>query len=141
MIGTAIYVQYLDYLYSQKSYSFEIMIKSAFTSHNAKNCSYKLTKADDVEYIPRGPKYLYKMRLVKEVIISKINSIASVKSTYLNGLQNIRILSDVFQKIKNIFMPANPKQINNRVGQLSWQSFIRDAHLYKKQTLIKSQHY
>ena len=80
---------------------------------------YKLSKADNIEHIPRGFKYLYKIRLVMEVIISKFNSIPSVKSTYLNGRQNIRTLSDVFQKVKNVFVQANPKPINNCVEQLS----------------------
>ena len=59
-----------------------------------------------------------------EVHISKINSIPSLISTNLNGLQHIRTLSDVFQKVKKVFGQANPKQINNCVGQLSWQTFI-----------------
>ena len=58
-----------------------------------------------------------------EVIISRINSIPSLKSTYVNSLQDTRTLSDVFQKIKKKFVQANPKQINNRVGQLSWQIY------------------
>ena len=82
-----------------------------------KNFPYKLLKADDVEHIPRGTKYLYKMRLVIEVIGSKINSTPSAKSTYLTGIQNIRTLSDVFQKVKNVFVQANPKRINDYVGE------------------------
>ena len=76
------------------------MVKLLYTRYNSKNFPYKLLKTDDVEYIPRGPKYLYKMRLVIEVINSKINYIPSVKSTYLNSLHNIRTLSDVFLKVK-----------------------------------------
>ena len=73
-----------------------------------------------------------------EVIISKFNSIPSVKSTYLNGRQNIRTLSDVFQKVKNVFVQANPKPINNCVEQLSQQTFIRDARLLKYKIPLKN---
>ena len=85
-----------------------------------------MLKADDIEHIPKDPKKLYEMRLVTEVLISKIYSIPSAK-----GLHNVRTLSDVFQKFKNIFVRSNPKRIKNCVGQTSWSIFIRDVRLLK----------
>ena len=67
------------------------------------------------------------MRLVMEVLIMKIESIPTLNTVYENNYQNKRELKDIFKKVNNIFAKANSKQINDRIGQLSWQTFVRDA--------------
>ena len=96
-----------------------------------KVCPFKLLKADDVEHIPRGAKKLYDMRLVMEVLIMKIQSIPTLHTRYLNNIQNIRELTHIFKKVKNIFSNTNPKRKNDRIGQSSWQTFVRDARILK----------
>ena len=49
----------------------------------------------------------------------------------MNGLRNIRELADIFQEVKDIFAFANSKRRFDRIGQLSWQTFIRDARSLK----------
>ena len=71
------------------------------------------------------------MRLVMEVLIMKIESIPTLNTVYENNYQNKRELKDIFKKVNNIFAKANSKQINDRIGQLSWQTFVRDAWILK----------
>ena len=47
------------------------------------------------------------MILFIEVLIFRINPILSIKLTYVNGLQKIRTISDVFQKVMSVFIQAN----------------------------------
>ena len=52
----------------------------------------------------------YKMRLVIEVIIIKIESNPLLKTRYRNGLCNIRELAGIFLEVKDLFVLANPKR-------------------------------
>ena len=97
-----------------------------------KVCPFKLLKPNDVEHIPRGARTLYDMRLVMEVLIMKIQSIPTLNTRYILGL------TDIFKKVKNVFFNANPKRINDRVGQLSWQTFVRDSRDLKYKIPFKS---
>ena len=73
----------------------------------------------------------YKMRLVIEVIIIKIESNPLLKTRYRNGLCNIRELAGIFLEVKDLFVLANPKRRFDWIGQLHWQTFITDASLLK----------
>ena len=61
----------------------------------------------------------------------KIQSIPTLYKRYLNNIRNIRELTHIFKKVKNIFSNANPKPINDWIGQLSWQIFSKDAQILK----------
>ena len=96
-----------------------------------KVCPFKFVKADDVDHIPGGAKKLYDMRLVMEVVIMKIQSIPTLYTRYLNNIQNTGKLTHIFKKVKYIYNNANPKRINDRIGQLNWQTFDRDTQILK----------
>ena len=103
-----------------------------------KVCPFKLLKPNDVEYIPRGAGTLYDMRLVMEVLIMKIQSIPTLNTRYINNIQNILELTDIFKKVKNDFLNANPGRIGDRVGQSSWHTFVRDSRDLKYKIPLKS---
>ena len=56
------------------------------TDINKKVCPYKLLHTNEVEHIPRGPKKLYDMRLVMDILIFRIHSLPSLKTKYKKGL-------------------------------------------------------
>ena len=56
-----------------------------------------------MEHISRGPKNLYEMQLVIEVIIIQIESNPLLKNRYRNRLHNIRELAFIFQEVKDVF--------------------------------------
>ena len=80
-----------------------------------------------MEHIAQGPKILYEMRLVIEVIIIKIGSNPLLQTKYRNRFCNIRELADIFQDVNDFFSLANQKRRFDQFGQLSWQTFIWDA--------------
>ena len=84
-----------------------------------KVCPFKLLKVSDVEHIAQGPKILYEMKLVIEVIIIKIESNPLLKTRYRNGLHNIRELSDIFQEVKDVIALVHLKRRFDRISQLS----------------------
>ena len=71
------------------------------------------------------------MKLVMEVLIMKIESISALNERYKENKQNIRDLTDIFNKVVHIFMNVNPKRNFSRFSQLSWQSFMKEAQLIK----------
>ena len=58
-----------------------------------------------------------------EVLIMKIESIPV--------LNEIRELTDIFNKVVHILMNINPKRNFSRFGQFGWQSFIKEAQIIK----------
>ena len=54
-----------------------------------------------------------------EVLIMKIESIPVLNEIYRENKQNIRDLTDIFNKVAHIFMNMNPKQFFSTFGQLS----------------------
>ena len=57
----------------------------------------------------------------------KIESIPALYEINRENKQNIRELTDIFNKVVHIFIYVNPKQNVLRFSQLSLQSFIKEA--------------
>ena len=66
-----------------------------------------------------------------EVLIMKIELIPALNERYRDNKQNIRELTDILKKVVHIFKKIYPKQFFSRFGQLSWQSFIKEAQTIK----------
>ena len=75
-----------------------------------KVCPYWFLKSDDKGHLPKGPKRLYEMILVMEVLIMKVESIPALNERNRDNEKNTGELTDIFKKVVHIFMNVNPKR-------------------------------
>ena len=96
-----------------------------------KVCPYKVLKTSDVMHMVRGQNKLLEMKMVIEVLISKIREHEAWYNRYLRGIRNIHELSEIFDAFKNVYKNILNAKRKARFGQLSWESSVRDARLIK----------
>ena len=71
----------------------------------------------------------------------KIESIPALNERYRANKQNIRELTDIFKTGFHIFMNINPQWNFSRFGQLSWQSFVKEAQKIKYGISIRNRNW
>ena len=102
-----------------------------------KICPYRILKCSDVLHLKRGPNKLRDMKLVIEVFITNIKQHDDWYNKYLRGYRNVHQLSQVFDAFKNVFIIILSEKRKRRFGQLSWETFVRDARKLKN-NLVES---
>ena len=100
---------------------------------NRKVCPYKYINLCDLAHVPRGKKRLCDMRVVIDVLLKNIQSDPQLFHKYTRGMQNVDVLTQIFHEIKSVFHVINEKRKPDRIAQLCWESFVRDARYLKLQ--------
>ena len=96
-----------------------------------KVCPYKILKTSDVMHMKRGQNKLLEMKMVIEVLVSKIKEHDGWYNRYLRGIKNIHELSEIFHAFKDVYKNILNVKRKARFGQLCWETFVRDARLIK----------
>ena len=102
-----------------------------------KICPYRILQCSDVLHLVRGPNKLREMRLVIDVLITNIQKHNDWYNKYLRGNRNVHELSQIFHAFKHVFITILSDKRKQRFGQLSWETFVRDARKLKN-NLIQS---
>ena len=96
-----------------------------------KVCPYRILQCSDVQHLVRGPNKLRDMKLVIEMIVTNIKKHDDWYNKYLRGYRNVHQLSQVFDAFKCVFLNILSDKRKPRFGQLSWETFVRDARKLK----------
>ena len=97
-------------------------------------CPYKFLKARDVCMIKRGATKLGEMKMVIDCLLDYIKNNSDLFARYKIGMHDIRELTNLFHISIQVY--RNGKRKNDRIGQLSWETFVRDARAIRLSSQI-----
>ena len=74
-------------------------------------------------------------KLVINALLDEIKKDEELFRTYIGGIQDIQVLTRVFDKAKCVF---DNKKREKRFGQMSWETFVKDARLLRFSSRIST---
>ena len=126
-----------DFRFPKRQTLYSLWMNWHLPNISKKICPYKILRANDVGHICRGQNKLLEMRMVVQVMINKLMENTDLYDIYQSGCKNFHTLGDIYDKVKHVFLDRMTDKKKSRFGQLSWETFVREARSIKMNAPIQ----
>ena len=127
-----------DFRFPKRQTLYSLWMNWHLPNISQKICPYKTLRANDVRHICRGQNKLLEMRMVVQVMINKLMENTDLYDVYQSGCKNYHTLGDIYDKVKHVFLDRMTAKKKSRFGQLSWETFVREARRIKMNAPVQS---